>query len=358
MLLAVGTSLQVYPVAGMVPGAKENGARIIIVNAEDTPFDGIADAIFRQPISGILPALCGCAVLSGDTSWEVPAESNGKTAGLILASSTFGGPGCASWQRLWHSSVSSQLPSQRKERADSVGKTRKASRPVICRRLVRVACGMTAGRRDTSRLRRVAGQQKRSPHAIGTPVSFTAMIAPAMGERMESGIAMRIAHVATMTAIGRFRTQSIPSSIPGPLSIPGGQPIPVSRSLPRSVSGRPRRIWLSEGRSTTGTRMDTTKVAKTLAIMTDTIRFATNAIAPPTTATTAATVLKRSTRPFIVRVSWRGTGRPSRYDRLRSRSLARERSAALALLITRETRSVASVRRPTLRNPHGPIRCG
>ena len=65
VLLAVGTSLQVYPVAGMVPVAKENGARIIIVNAEDTPFDGIADAIFRQPISGILPALCGCAVPLG-----------------------------------------------------------------------------------------------------------------------------------------------------------------------------------------------------------------------------------------------------------------------------------------------------
>ena len=61
MLLALGTSLQVYPVAGMVPAAKRSGARVVIVNAEDTPLDDIADAVLRQPISEVLPALCGCA---------------------------------------------------------------------------------------------------------------------------------------------------------------------------------------------------------------------------------------------------------------------------------------------------------
>jgi NAD-dependent deacetylase len=61
VLLAVGTSLQVYPVAGMVPAAKESGARVVIVNAEDTPMDDIADAVLRQSISEILPAVCGCA---------------------------------------------------------------------------------------------------------------------------------------------------------------------------------------------------------------------------------------------------------------------------------------------------------
>ena len=37
LLLAVGTSLQVYPVAGAVPVAKAAGARVVIVNAEPTP---------------------------------------------------------------------------------------------------------------------------------------------------------------------------------------------------------------------------------------------------------------------------------------------------------------------------------
>ena len=58
LLLAIGSSLQVYPVAGAVPLAKAAGARIVIVNAEPTPFDDIADVVFRQPIGEILPALC------------------------------------------------------------------------------------------------------------------------------------------------------------------------------------------------------------------------------------------------------------------------------------------------------------
>jgi len=59
LLIAVGTSLQVYPVAGAVPSAKASGARIVIVNAEPTPFDDLADAVIREPIGGVLPALCG-----------------------------------------------------------------------------------------------------------------------------------------------------------------------------------------------------------------------------------------------------------------------------------------------------------
>ena len=58
LLLAIGTSLQVYPVAAAVPAAKAAGARVVIVNAEPTPFDGLADAVLRAPIGEVLPALC------------------------------------------------------------------------------------------------------------------------------------------------------------------------------------------------------------------------------------------------------------------------------------------------------------
>jgi NAD-dependent deacetylase len=58
LLLAIGTTLKVYPVAGAVPIAKTAGARVVIVNAEPTPFDDIADAVFRTPIGEVLPALC------------------------------------------------------------------------------------------------------------------------------------------------------------------------------------------------------------------------------------------------------------------------------------------------------------
>jgi NAD-dependent deacetylase len=60
LLIAIGTSLQVYPVAGAVPLAKSAGARAVIVNAEPTPFDDIADAVLREPIGEILPQICGC----------------------------------------------------------------------------------------------------------------------------------------------------------------------------------------------------------------------------------------------------------------------------------------------------------
>jgi NAD-dependent deacetylase len=57
LLLAVGTSLQVYPVADAVPAAKAAGARIVIVNAQPTPFDEMADAVLSGPIGDMLPAL-------------------------------------------------------------------------------------------------------------------------------------------------------------------------------------------------------------------------------------------------------------------------------------------------------------
>ena len=59
VMLSIGTSLQVYPVSGLVPSAKTAGALVIILNAEPTPFDGIADAVFRDSISAVLPGICG-----------------------------------------------------------------------------------------------------------------------------------------------------------------------------------------------------------------------------------------------------------------------------------------------------------
>jgi NAD-dependent deacetylase len=62
LLLAVGTSLGVYPAAGLVPLAAGHGAAIVIVNAEPTPFDGIADAVVRTPITSVLPSIVGRGV--------------------------------------------------------------------------------------------------------------------------------------------------------------------------------------------------------------------------------------------------------------------------------------------------------
>jgi len=59
LLLSIGTSLQVYPIAGLVPSAKENGARVVIMNAQPTPFDNIADAVIGGSISEVLTQVCG-----------------------------------------------------------------------------------------------------------------------------------------------------------------------------------------------------------------------------------------------------------------------------------------------------------
>jgi NAD-dependent deacetylase len=58
VLIAVGTSLQVYPVAGMVPIAKDAGARVVIVNAEPTALDHLGDAVIGASIGEVLPRLC------------------------------------------------------------------------------------------------------------------------------------------------------------------------------------------------------------------------------------------------------------------------------------------------------------
>jgi NAD-dependent deacetylase len=61
LLLAVGSTLSVFPIAGVVPVAKRAGARIVIVNAEPTEMDALADAVIRGPIGEILPVLVASA---------------------------------------------------------------------------------------------------------------------------------------------------------------------------------------------------------------------------------------------------------------------------------------------------------
>jgi NAD-dependent deacetylase len=57
LMLAVGSTLSVYPIAGVVPVAKEQGARVVIINAEPTAMDSLADAVLRGSISEIFPQI-------------------------------------------------------------------------------------------------------------------------------------------------------------------------------------------------------------------------------------------------------------------------------------------------------------
>jgi NAD-dependent deacetylase len=57
LMLAIGTTLTVYPIAGVVPAAKRARARVVILNAEPTEMDYLADAVLRGSISEIMPRL-------------------------------------------------------------------------------------------------------------------------------------------------------------------------------------------------------------------------------------------------------------------------------------------------------------
>jgi NAD-dependent deacetylase len=57
LFVAIGSSLQVYPAAGFPQIAKQNGARLVIVNRDPTPLDGMADLIVRGQIGDALGRL-------------------------------------------------------------------------------------------------------------------------------------------------------------------------------------------------------------------------------------------------------------------------------------------------------------
>ena len=54
LFLAIGTSLVVHPAAGFPVIAKQNGARLVIINREETPLDSFADLVIRHDIGDVL----------------------------------------------------------------------------------------------------------------------------------------------------------------------------------------------------------------------------------------------------------------------------------------------------------------
>ncbi len=56
LFLALGSSLVVYPAAGFPRLAKQNGARLVIINNEPTDLDSVCDLVLHRPIGETLPA--------------------------------------------------------------------------------------------------------------------------------------------------------------------------------------------------------------------------------------------------------------------------------------------------------------
>lgn len=57
VFVAVGTTLQVHPAAGLCDVALRAGAELLVVNAEPTPYDRLAAGVICEPIGTALPAL-------------------------------------------------------------------------------------------------------------------------------------------------------------------------------------------------------------------------------------------------------------------------------------------------------------
>jgi NAD-dependent deacetylase len=59
LLLVIGTTLEVQPIAGMVPLASRLGKAVVIVNGSPTAHDSLGDVVVRGPISDVIPTLVG-----------------------------------------------------------------------------------------------------------------------------------------------------------------------------------------------------------------------------------------------------------------------------------------------------------
>ena len=57
LLLAVGSTLSVYPIANVVPIAAASGAHVVIINGEPTAMDSLAEVVVVGPIGEVLPAV-------------------------------------------------------------------------------------------------------------------------------------------------------------------------------------------------------------------------------------------------------------------------------------------------------------
>jgi NAD-dependent deacetylase len=57
LLICLGTSLTVYPVADLVPEAKRNRAKIAIINRDSTPWDSIADLTIHEDLGCVMEIL-------------------------------------------------------------------------------------------------------------------------------------------------------------------------------------------------------------------------------------------------------------------------------------------------------------
>jgi NAD-dependent deacetylase len=59
LFIAIGSSLVVYPAAGLPIDAKRNGAKLVILNRDPTELDHLADLVINAEIGPTLAMIVG-----------------------------------------------------------------------------------------------------------------------------------------------------------------------------------------------------------------------------------------------------------------------------------------------------------
>ena len=70
VLLVVGSSLEVYPVAALPDLAVRRNARLVIVNRESTPYDPVADIVLRGTAGPVLSQIVAALDAAGEDSGD------------------------------------------------------------------------------------------------------------------------------------------------------------------------------------------------------------------------------------------------------------------------------------------------
>jgi NAD-dependent deacetylase len=64
LMLVLGSSLEVHPVAGLVPEAKESGAFVAMINREPSRYDSIADLVIHAELGPTMTELTRALALT------------------------------------------------------------------------------------------------------------------------------------------------------------------------------------------------------------------------------------------------------------------------------------------------------
>jgi NAD-dependent deacetylase len=57
LLLVLGSSLEVYPIADLVPQAKYKGVRVVVINRDETPVDAHVDLVIPCELGAVMGRL-------------------------------------------------------------------------------------------------------------------------------------------------------------------------------------------------------------------------------------------------------------------------------------------------------------